>query len=181
MSNFNIKREDLGFIVARSLAIWIGCIAIANISLLLNTLNQMRGLGSSEDSFLRTVYVEQLIEEVVLMVFGLFVWYRAKSFAPRTASTEEAGESVTLGIADIRTTVIGCVGWWILINSMATLIGIFVKEFFVLQNSVKPMTAQLGWQSSAAQAVLAVLVILSCRFPDWRKKATEYLNPPPLD
>jgi len=181
-----MKREDIGFVVSRALAIWIAVIAIREIYPILNAILQNVGLltsskrsSGSDTRYLTSAVISAGTVFVAELVLIVFLWTKAKSFVPAREVEDAPEDLVPHDGPQFQTAIVSVVGLILLIEGLASVGSVILDQYFVKQlGSMQQMSARADWQGAAFEAVIGVLVLITCRYPNWFKRLYTYTGYP---
>jgi hypothetical protein len=143
-----MRREDLGFVVSRGLAILLLTQALTQLSLVLP------GFGRDEGS--RSYFYNSLAYNGFLIGIAWLLWFRADAFAPKGPEKGSDENGVHL-----RNSLFACVGLYVLLRGLTSVgTSFLVRALFA---NYEPMSSsQSSWALAAAilDILLGGLVVL---------------------
>jgi len=179
-----IRREDLGFVVSRVLAVWALVLAVRGISDWAQLFRQLGTADPDNSSHMRQEAGIVGMLAAVWIALAVLLWTKASLFGRRANGSEAASESVPVEAASpielkqLVSAIMSGFGVILLVSGLAGIASVIQERTDAGPHTVERVLTGTAyfryWRGDAFEALLGALVFIVYTYGPWFRRVFQY-------
>ena len=159
-----MRREDVGIIVSRSLAIWVATLALREFGFIPMYLLVVREAAATSPNHAASsteigVLIEAIISVAGNVMISTLLWTKANLLFK--GDSEPIPEATALSIKQIRSTVFTGLGIYLSVRSFSTIMqAVIARQQFAYLATIIPNREQFQWVGPAIEMAIGMTLIV---------------------